>query len=247
MQTEYIKSRAEATPTILFYDFWCSLIKEFFKNKEDETGVLVELMCGRAEYLMRLSGRNPKHTRIGIDSDWKILQAGVFKMDLRYSLVQGDCRHLPLPNNKINAVVIMGGLHHVARYQGKVLSELSRVMSSGGVLVISEPRNDNPLIRAARYVVYRLFNAFDPKEEKGLNIHDLSREMGRYGFEPISFLPFGFIAYPLLGNSDIIRFVAHIRSPWLINGLISIDKCLSKVPIIKSFSWAFVASFRKGQ
>lgn len=70
------------------------------------------------------------------DSSLRMLQQARFKKGL--DLVGGETEHLPFPDGSFERVVIVDAFHHLAD-QGRSLSELWRVLTPGGRLVIEEP------------------------------------------------------------------------------------------------------------
>jgi ubiquinone/menaquinone biosynthesis C-methylase UbiE len=64
-------------------------------------------------------------------------------------LLQADGEALPLPDEAVQAVVVIMVLHHVLD-PGRILGELSRVTSRNGQLLLIDMTSDNPLIELGR-------------------------------------------------------------------------------------------------
>ena len=75
------------------------------------------------------------------------------------NLFVGDVTHIELPSEKFDAVFIFDVLHHVPEWR-KALKEINRILKSGGVLLVQEPR------KKALDSIERLFKISHPKESR---------------------------------------------------------------------------------
>jgi SAM-dependent methyltransferase len=107
-------------------------------------GTALDAACGtgrHAEYLASLG-----HKVIGVDSSREMLAVARAKIpggDFR----EGDLRQLPVPEQHVDLVVCALALTHVLEL-GPVLAEFVRVLRPGGHLVISDSRNEWPVVEA---------------------------------------------------------------------------------------------------
>jgi ArsR family transcriptional regulator len=102
-------------------------------------GIVVEIGIGTGGLLPELAARAARV--IGVDHSPAMLdearrrltQAGLAGIELRL----GEMSHLPLPDNSATCVLLNMVLHHAAD-PAAVLSEIRRVLSSGGILLLAD-------------------------------------------------------------------------------------------------------------
>jgi ubiquinone/menaquinone biosynthesis C-methylase UbiE len=107
-------------------------------------GTALDAACGtgrHAEYLAALG-----HQVIGVDGSREMLAVARTKIPSG-EFHQGDLNQLPLPDRHVDLVVCSLALMHV-RELAPVLAEFVRVLRPGGHLVISDARNEWPVVRA---------------------------------------------------------------------------------------------------
>jgi hypothetical protein len=110
------------------------------------------------------------------------------------------------------------------------LTHCRRALKPDGVLIMSEPCNDNPLIRLARKILYKKSKHFDEGDEgfTKSGILDLCR---RAGFEMHTVKKYGVFAYVFAGFPDhlgVLRFVPG--NAWITRFFIRLDRLLCAVP-----------------
>ena len=97
---------------------------------------IVELFCGRGSGLSALK-------RLGFDKVQGLdLSIALLRSGAGHRLVAGDSRSLPFASSSRDILIVQGGLHHLAVLPGdleRVLSEVQRVLTSKGRLVVVEP------------------------------------------------------------------------------------------------------------
>jgi SAM-dependent methyltransferase len=122
---------------------------------------------------------------------------------------------------------------------GDILTEIHRVLRPGGVLVGSEPANDHPLTHAVREWQYRrsAMQGNDPDEE-GFDRAGLAALLADAGLRLDRYRQFGFIAYPLMGNTDLVPLLRRARAPLLGRALMRLDALLERVPLVRDLAWA---------
>ena len=67
----------------------------------------------------------------------------------------GDAESIPICASAFNAVIVRGVLHHLSDVSA-ALREIDRILTPGGMLIVSEPCNDAWIVRAARKFMYRV-------------------------------------------------------------------------------------------
>jgi len=104
----------------------------------------LEAACGtgrHAEYLASLG-----HTVIGVDNSPEMLAIATAKVP-GARFCEGDLHHLPLSGQHVDLVVCSLALTHIPGL-APVLAEFARVLRPSGHLVISDSRNDWPVVKA---------------------------------------------------------------------------------------------------
>jgi SAM-dependent methyltransferase len=139
----------------------------------------------------------------------------------------------------VGAVLIQGGLHHARPLLTAILSEVRRVLRPGGVLVASEPANDHFLTRAVRRWQYArsALQGHDPDED-GFTRRELQGALSACGLRLTSYRIFGYLAYPLLGNTDLLPLLAKVRWRGLGYALLGLDWALERLPLVRRMGWA---------
>ena len=222
----------------LYYDWWAA---RMWAKVPAGAGEVLELMCGGLE----LASRMPATIRkvIGLDLNARLLESALGEIDAakrsRIELVCGTASRIPLASSSVDAVLVMGGFHHVRPIMPEVLGEIRRVLKPGGRLVASEPANDHWLNRAVRRWQYRTSPLQGKDEgEDGFTRQELGGILAANGLELGDYDLFGFIAYPLLGNMDLLPALARSRNGRLGRWLIGLDEWIEKTPLLRRMAWA---------
>lgn len=243
----YAKARREAPLTVRYFDWWVSRL--FGEIPQEFNGAFVELMCGGAEVCRRLPARFTSAVALDLDVDM-VAQAArdcAAAGERRVTFVCGTAARLPLPDACTSVVVVQGALHHARPVLADVLREIHRILRPGGVLVGSEPANDHPLTRAIREWQYKrsAHQGNDP-DEKGFDRRELGELLAAAGLRLDRYRQFGFIAYPLMGNTDLVPLLRHSRSHALGSALLKLDAALEHIPGIRGLAWASLFRAFKG-
>lgn len=172
---------------------------------------LVELCCGRGDALA-LPGLNYGRG-VGVDVSTAMLSAGVQALrDRRALLVQGDATSLPLRDEACDAVVVLGGIHHVPD-RAALFREVARVLEPGGRFYWREPVDDFLPWRALRALIYRLSPNLDHATEEPLRRERTEAELARAGLRLDSWRTCGFLAWAGLLNAEVLvvnRFFRYL-------------------------------------
>ena len=209
----------------------------------------LDLGCGTGIMLNHLSRRFSRVT--GMDISMEMLtgyDAAGAAESATITMTRGDMTALPFRDASVDVILCRSALHHMDD-EVAVLAEACRVLSDTGRLVVGEPANDNPLFKLARWWVKRR-----PSFGK---IHTIDRAytraqlrdmFERAGLEVDREVRFGFIAYAVCDNPDLVPVLK-----WLPAGLASgvgaalraVDRLCSRLPLIRSLSWYTMLSVRR--
>jgi ubiquinone/menaquinone biosynthesis C-methylase UbiE len=166
---------------------------------------LLDLGCGTGFFLAELEALHPGAVGLDISHD-------MLKVSDQYvpgaRLVTGDAERLPFQPGVFDVVFCKGSLHHT-RDHVQFLINCREVLAPDGRLVMSEPCNDNPLIRLARRVLYRKSKHFDEGDE-GFTRRGIVSLCERAGFEVEKVKKYGFLGYALAGFPDHLGVLRHI-------------------------------------
>ena len=178
-------------------------------------GTVAELCCGRGEAARLLGNRMDRC--VGVDVSAGLL--GIARNELpvdRFFFVQADATLLPLHDQVVDNVVILGGIHHVPQRQ-KLFAEIHRILKPGGKFYFREPVDDFGLWRAIRKIVYRVSSALDHTIERPLRRSETESDLLRSGLDLVVWRTFGFLGFCLFMNSDVLvvnrlfRYLPGIR------------------------------------
>jgi SAM-dependent methyltransferase len=162
----------------------------------DLSGTILVLGCGAGRYVRAVKRERPDLHVIGCDLSIAALQEAT-GVDPGGSYLALDASELPFQNESIAGVVFFDLIEHVPAYH-RMLNEISRVLSNGGVLHFYTPLEDQPksiyhLARNSERLPLRTWkrdhvghiNFFRSSEvirdvwNAGLQVQDV-----RYGFHP---------------------------------------------------------------
>jgi len=190
--------------------------------------------CGTGLLLSRLAGRYRQV--IGLDLSTEMLEGCERGAGVR--LVRGDMAALPFAEGSMAVVFCRSALHHVDD-EIAVLHQIARVLEPGGRLILAEPANDNPLARAARAWVkrrpsYGKLHTID----RAFTRAQLRRLLDAAGFEVRRERRFGYLAYPLCDNPDLVPVLKMLPFASAVGaGLRAIDRLLAAIPVVRTQSW----------
>lgn len=206
---------------------------------------LLDIGCGTGFFLAELEERHPG--AVGFDISHDMLQVSE-----RYvpgaRLVCGDAEHMPFRPGRFDVVFCKGSLHHMRDHVG-FLSGCRETLRPGGVLVMSEPCNDNPLIRLARAVMYRRSKHFD-EGDQGFTRAGILALCELAGFRIERVRKYGVFAYVFAGFPDhlgVLRFVPG--NAWITRCFLRLDRWICAIPGLSllGFHVLVVASAGSGE
>lgn len=233
----YSAARRMSPLTSMYYDWWVARL--LADVPAHLTGPVLELMSGGVEVGRRLPARFT--ALVAFDLNVPALQQAHAALthagETRVVAVGGSADRLPFPDRSLPVVVIQGGLHHVRPILPSVLNEVARVLTEDGVLVASEPCNDNAVIRRIRGWQYTRSPMHGASEE-GFRRQELNGFLKAAGLRITRYRRFGFIAYPFMGNTDLIPLLARSSATSLGRMLLRLDDVLAHTPVLRRFAFA---------
>ena len=176
----YLAARRQSVQMQRYYDYWVRRILDLLPDRE--SGSYLELMCGAAEVSRRISSVN---LLTAVDIDLALLSSARLDLDAQgkkhFSVIWADATRLPFGNNTFDAIFLQGGLHHVKPSLDLVISEISRILKPGGVLIASEPANDNWLIKKVRHwQYYHSHHQGNDEGEDGFECNELAQVISNH-------------------------------------------------------------------
>jgi len=197
-----------------------------------DLGVTAELCCGRGEALRLLSDRIREG--IGVDISEEMLNAAIHEgVRDTWTLVQGDATKVPLADESVDSVVMLGGIHHVNDRDG-LFREIARILKPGGRFYWREPVSDFLLWRGLRALIYRLSPALDHETERPLRYIETRQPLDDAGLTLDHWRTYGYAGFCLFMNSDVLvfnrlfRFLPGIRA--LTRFSVWVDDVLARTP-----------------
>ena len=172
-------------------------------------GTFAEICCGAGEGFELLKGKYCQG--IGIDVSSVMLEAArrahpgssVF-------FAQGDATMLPIADAAVDAVVMLGGIHHVNDRQ-RLFAEIVRILKPGGRFLWREPVDDFFLWRALRAVLYRVSPTLHAETEHPIRKQPTISGLCAAGLNVTTWVTAGFAGYCMLMNSDVLTLVRAWR------------------------------------
>ena len=150
-----------------------------------------------------------------------------------------DAEKLPFKPRSFDTVFCKGSLHHTRDHVG-FLTNCREALGPDGVLIMSEPCNDNPIIRVARALLYKKSQHFD-EGDQGFTRKGIIALCEQAGFEVQTVKKYGILAYTFAGFPDhlgILRFVPG--NAWITRCFIAFDRVLCALPGFSLFGFHIV-------
>lgn len=187
---------------------------------------ILDLGCGTGFFLAELERKHPGS--VGLDISHEMLKVSdQYVPDAR--LVTGDAEKLPFQRGVFDVVFCKGSLHHARDHVG-FLTHCRNALQPGGVLIMSEPCNDNPLIRLARKVMYKKSAHFD-EGDQGFTRKGIVALCEEAGFECERVKRYGVLAYVFAGFPDHLGVLRYIPGNALLTRFfIGLDRLICAIP-----------------
>ena len=160
---------------------------------------VLEAMCGVGQSTKFLLEGGAEVTGLDISPE------AVTKFRARWPRANAVCGSIlssPFPDEYFDAVVVMGGLHHVHPHVNQAIAELIRVLKPGGAFCFIDPHSGS-IVDGMRSIWYKLDGLFE-KNEASIDV-DRLLQTHRSSLVPRRVVYTGTIAYLLVYNSLIFR------------------------------------------
>jgi ubiquinone/menaquinone biosynthesis C-methylase UbiE len=121
--------------------------KLIFDNLEIKKGdeKILEIGCGRGFYINNLGRLLPKAKITGIDLNEKYLEEARKNQPANVSTLMADATKLPFKDQSFDRIIASEILEHIPDDK-KAVSEMARVLKTGGVAVITVPNKNYPFL-----------------------------------------------------------------------------------------------------
>ena len=219
----------------LFQDDWHG---EMLSHMPAQAERVLDLGCGTGFFLAELEELRPG--AVGLDISHEMLRVSEQYVP-GARLVTADAEKLPFKARVFDTIFCKGSLHHT-RDHVRFLENCRRALSPSGVLIMSEPCNDNFAIRWARYLMYRFSPHFDLGDE-GFTKNGLIRLYEEAGFEITYAGRYGVFAYVFAGFPDhlgILRFVPGNAA--IVRALLKLDRWICSTRFLRILSFQVVVA-----
>jgi len=221
----------------LFQEDWHA---EMMRHMPAGAKRVLDLGCGTGFFLAELDERRPG--AVGLDISHAMLRVSEQYVP-RARVVTADAERLPFRSQSFDAIFCKGCLHHT-RDHVRFLANCQRALGPEGVLILSEPCNDNFLIRWARSAMYHVSPHFHP-DDRGFKKDELIGLMERAGFEITHAGRYGVLAYLFAGFPDHIGLLRWIPgSAWIVRQMIRFDRWVCATRFLRIVSFQVVVAGR---
>ncbi|NUP95272.1 MAG: class I SAM-dependent methyltransferase [Planctomycetaceae bacterium] len=219
----------------LFQEDWHAEMLRLLPERSER---VLDLGCGTGFFLAELEALRPG--AVGLD-----ISHAMLRVSEQYvpgaRLVTADAERLPFIDRSFDAIFCKGSLHHT-RDHVRFLSNCARALRPEGVLIMSEPCNDNFLIRWARAAMYRISPHFHP-DDRGFTKDELVGLMERSGFELVYAGRYGFLGYVFAGFPDHIGILRWVPgNAWIVRKMLAIDRWICSTRFLRILSFQVVVS-----
>ena len=197
-----------------------------FKDHKQSDKV-IDIGCGTGF----VSQLYPNFDIVGIDISDGMLAQNPHKW------IKASAEQIPFPDDHFAWVICRSLLHHLDDPMAGLV-EMNRVLKPGGQWVCWDPHHG-----LLYNMIRKIFQHTDRFSHlhKSFNSGVLSYLIEESGFEITETRHIGYLAYPLLGFPDIIKFPLPLT---LARSLIKLDDAISRTPL-RRLSWSLMVKARK--
>jgi len=207
----------------LFQQDWHA---EMMSHIPSGSGPILDLGCGTGFFLAELLEAHPK--AVGLDISYDMLRVSDQYIP-GAKLVTGDAERLPFRPGVFDVVFCKGSLHHT-RDHVAFLNHCREALGQEGVLIMSEPCNDNPFIRLARALMYKKSQHFDVGDQ-GFTRKGILNLLDQADFDTTTVKKYGVFAYVFAGFPDHLGILKYIPGNyWITKGFLALDRVLCAIP-----------------
>ncbi len=221
----------------LFQDDWHA---EMLSYMPEGARRVLDLGCGTGFFLAELEQRRPG--AVGLD-----ISHAMLRVSEQYvpgaRLVTADAERLPFRPQSFDAIFCKGSLHHT-RDHVQFLRNCRTALGANGVLIMSEPCNDNPFIRFARWAMYTVSPHFDTGD-KGFTRKGIVALCEEAGFEVVACRRYGGLGYVFGGFPDHLGVLKYVPGNLAImRAMIRFDRWMVRMPLLRLLAFQVSISCR---
>lgn len=239
---KYSKSRKDSKHLLVKNAIW----RCFFATlplPEKSTMDVLEAMCGEADGL-DIFARNSSARFVYTGFDFsKNMVAMARKKHPEANVFWADATAFSEKSN-YDVALIIGGLHHVYQHKEQVVENIHGALRDGGLFINFEPTHNNIVTRKAREVIYEKNSFFDEATERGFSTNELDALMSSKGFEVVSQMYPGLLAYVLWYNPDAFPFL-NMGSDIFVRSILKFEEKIWHTPFAKLLSFTTLSCYRK--
>ncbi|MFN8371322.1 MAG: class I SAM-dependent methyltransferase [Anaerolineae bacterium] len=168
-------------------------------------GSVAEVCCGRGEAFLLIGDR--VQTGVGIDVSVSMLRAARKTFaDEKFFFAQGDATMMPIEDNQLDAVVMLGGIHHVNDRE-KLFNRIYRILFPGGKFYWREPVSELAASYGAAFVLLSIdLSSHLINTERPLVYEETVPPLEKAGFRVRIWQTYGFLGFCFFMNSDVLVF-----------------------------------------
>jgi len=202
---------------------------------------VLDLGCGTGFFLAELDKVRPG--AVGLDISHDMLRVSE-KYVPGARVITADAETLPFADGSFDAIFCKGCLHHTRDHVG-FMAKVRRALSDGGVLILSEPCNDNFLIRWARVTLY-FFSPYFDLGDKGFKKEGLKALCERAGLEVVESRRYGVLAYLFGGFPDHLGVLKHVPgNTRIMRWMLAFDRWVVNTRFLRIFAFQVVVAARR--
>jgi len=172
------------------YEYYFKLFKKLKKNK------LLEVGAGTGENTFKLIKMKFNVSATDISPKSVEVLNKKYSKYKNFSSKVADMEKLPFKNESFDVICSAGSLSYGDN--NLVMNEIYRVLKLGGVAVLVDSLNDNPIYRLNRYINYIKGNRTESTLKRMPNVNLIDEYIKKFGYGKVKF--FGSIswAFPIL-------------------------------------------------
>jgi SAM-dependent methyltransferase len=152
------------------------------------------------------------------------------------NIYHGDITSLA-PDGEHDAIILIGGLHHVYDHSEKALAYISKSLRRGGIFINFEPTHANVLNKLIRKAIYKANSFFDEETESGFGLGQLNGLFKASGLTVIDQIFPGLLLYCLFYNPDAFMSTLSLSESFLA-AMFDLESSLYRNPLGRLLSFA---------